>query len=51
MASGHPDAGALNDNWGLLGHVIIALFAASWLGSFAIYRLKGYDEIEVRGSS
>ena len=40
--------GALNGNWGTLGYVIIVLFAASWLGSFAIYRLKRYDEIEVR---
>jgi nickel/cobalt transporter (NiCoT) family protein len=39
--------GHLNDNWGALGYGIIALFAASWLGSLVIYRLKRYDEIEV----
>jgi high-affinity nickel-transport protein len=37
--------GGLNDNSGRLGYVIIGVFAASWLGSFAIYRLKRYDEI------
>ena len=39
--------GDLNDNWGALGYAIIGLFAASWLGSLAIYRIKRYDEIEV----
>jgi high-affinity nickel-transport protein len=38
----------LNDNFGVLGYVIIGIFAASWLASIAIYRLKRYDEIEVR---
>ncbi|HEX6840817.1 MAG TPA: HoxN/HupN/NixA family nickel/cobalt transporter [Stellaceae bacterium] len=37
---------ALNDNFGTLGYVIIAIFAASWVTSMAIYRLKGYDKIE-----
>jgi high-affinity nickel-transport protein len=40
--------GDLNDHWGALGYAIIALFAASWLGSLAVYRLKRYDDIEVR---
>ena len=39
--------GSLNDNFGLLGFVIVGLFAASWLISVAFYRLKRYDEIEV----
>jgi high-affinity nickel-transport protein len=38
--------GRLNDNFGLLGFLIIGLFLASWLVSAAIYRIKGYDEIE-----
>jgi high-affinity nickel-transport protein len=38
----------LNDNFGVLGYIIIGIFAASWLASIAIYRLKRYDEIEVR---
>ncbi|MDR3440928.1 HoxN/HupN/NixA family nickel/cobalt transporter [Telmatospirillum sp.] len=38
--------GSLNENFGLLGFVIIGIFAVSWLVSVAIYRWKGYDEIE-----
>jgi high-affinity nickel-transport protein len=38
--------GALNDHFDSLGYAIIAIFAASWLVSVAIYRLKRYDEIE-----
>jgi len=38
--------GALNDGFGTLGYLIIGVFAASWLVSVAIYRLKGYDLIE-----
>jgi high-affinity nickel-transport protein len=40
--------GDLNGNWGALGYAIIGLFAVSWLGSLAVYRLKRYDEIEIR---
>jgi high-affinity nickel-transport protein len=40
--------GALNDNFGALGYLIVAIFALSWIISVAIYRMKGYDEIEVR---
>jgi high-affinity nickel-transport protein len=39
--------GALNDNFGSLGYVIIAVFAISWLASVVVYRLKRYDEIEI----
>jgi high-affinity nickel-transport protein len=39
--------GTLNDQFGLLGFVIIGVFAVSWIGSLAIYRLNRYDEIEV----
>ena len=39
--------GGLNEHWGTLGYAIIGVFVASWLGSLAIYRLRGYDEIEV----
>jgi len=41
--------GALNDNFGTLGYLIIAIFALSWLVSIAIYRIRGYDAIEVSG--
>jgi len=40
--------GALNDNFGALGYLIIGIFAVSWLVSVAFYRLSGYDEIEER---
>jgi high-affinity nickel-transport protein len=38
--------GALNDNFGSLGYLIIAIFAASWLVSIAIYRLGRLDRLE-----
>ena len=40
--------GALNDNFGVLGYIIIGFFVASWLFSAIIYRVRKYDEIEVR---
>jgi high-affinity nickel-transport protein len=38
--------GSLNDNFGLLGVVIIGVFLLSWIGSILIYRLKGFDGLE-----
>jgi nickel/cobalt transporter (NiCoT) family protein len=40
--------GELNDNWSLIGYVIIGVFVVSWMVSVAIYRLRRYDRIEVR---
>ncbi len=40
--------GALNDNFGALGYLIIGIFAVSWLVSTVVYRLSGYDEIGER---
>ena len=40
--------GDLGDNFGLLGYLIIGLFILSWLVSIAIYRLKRYDDLEIR---
>ncbi len=37
----------LNGNFGILGYVIVGIFIAAWLLSYAIYRLNRYDEIEV----
>jgi high-affinity nickel-transport protein len=37
---------ALNSQFGMLGYLIIALFAASWILSVLIYRLKGYDRLD-----
>jgi len=39
--------GALNDNFGTLGYLIIAVFAVSWIASAIIYRVRGYDRLEV----
>ncbi len=39
--------GKLNDNFGVVGVVIVLLFLASWAISTLIYRVKRYDEIEV----
>ena len=39
--------GAINDNFGVLGYVIIGIFALSWIGSVVFYKLKRYDELEV----
>lgn len=38
---------SLNNNFGTLGYVIIAIFMVSWIVSVAIYRFRRYDEIEV----
>ena len=49
-----PDGGnwklihALNENFGVLGFLLIGIFVACWLISMAIYRVNGYDEIDVR---
>ncbi len=40
--------GALNENFGAIGYLIIGLFVVAWVISAAIYRIKGYDRIEVR---
>ncbi len=40
-------ASRINDNLGLLGYGLIGLFAVAWLVSLAIYRLRGYDALEV----
>jgi len=39
--------GSLNDNFGILGYIIIGVFALSWLLSILIYRAKAYDDLEV----
>ena len=40
-------AADLAENFNSLGFAIIGLFVLCWLGSFAIYRWKRFDEIEV----
>ncbi len=39
--------GSLNDNFGLLGYVIVGVFVAAWAVSYLVYRVNRYDEIEV----
>ena len=43
--------GTLNDNFGTLGYAIIAIFAAAWLLSTVIYRIKRLDDFEVQHQS
>jgi nickel/cobalt transporter (NiCoT) family protein len=38
--------GAINDNFGALGYLIVGIFVVAWLAAIAIYRVKRYDEIE-----
>lgn len=39
--------GALNDNFGSLGFIIIGVFIAAWIVSLVIYRYQGLDEIDI----
>jgi nickel/cobalt transporter (NiCoT) family protein len=38
--------GSLNDNFGVLGYLIVGIFIAAWLISYVVYRVNRYDEIE-----
>jgi len=40
-------ATALNGDIGSFGYLIVAIFVLSWVVSAAIYRLKGYDALDV----
>jgi hypothetical protein len=37
----------LNEELEILGYLIVAIFIGSWLLSMLIYRLRGYDRIDV----
>ena len=39
--------GALNDNFGMIGYVIVGLFVVSWIVAVLVYRLRGYDRLEL----
>ena len=39
--------GRLNDNFGVLGYCIIAIFALSWIVSIAIYKVRRFEELEL----
>ena len=40
--------GRLDDNFGLLGVLIVVLFIASWGISTLIYKLKRYDQLDIK---
>ena len=40
--------GRLNDHFGVLGYGIIAIFAVSWIVSIAIYKLRRFEELELK---
>jgi len=42
--------GSLNDNFGVLGYLIVGIFITAWLISYVVYRINRYDEIEVSGA-
>jgi high-affinity nickel-transport protein len=39
--------GSLNDNFDVLGYVIVGIFVMVWPISYIVYRVNRYDEIEV----
>ncbi len=41
----------LNNNFGALGYFIIGLFAISWIVSFAIYKWRRFDDLELSAST
>lgn len=43
--------GSLNDNFGLIGYLIVGVFVISWLLSAAIYRWKRFEDVETRVES
>jgi high-affinity nickel-transport protein len=43
--------GTLNDHFGSLGYLIIAIFVASWLFSIALYRLARLDRVDSRANA
>ena len=38
----------LNNQFGMIGYLVIGLFAASWFVSLAVYHLKGYDHLTLK---
>ena len=40
--------GAINDNFGILGYIIIGVFLVAWIGSVIFYKFKRYDDLDVR---
>jgi high-affinity nickel-transport protein len=42
--------GSVNDNFGVLGYMIVGLFLGAWLLSYAIYRVTRLDDLEITPS-
>ncbi len=42
--------GDMNEHLGMLGYLIVGIFVASWAVSMLVYRLKGYDKLEIQTS-
>jgi high-affinity nickel-transport protein len=38
--------GAVNEHFGALGYIVIAIFAGTWALSVAIYKWRGYDRLD-----
>jgi nickel/cobalt transporter (NiCoT) family protein len=41
----------VSGNFGFLGFAIVGVFAGAWLLSTLVYRMRGYDRIEVLGAT
>lgn len=41
----------LSDNFGTLGFIIVGVFVASWAVSILVYKLRGYDDLEVKSTT
>ena len=39
--------GAINDNFGVVGYIIIGIFLVVGSARWSLYKFKGYDELEV----
>ena len=49
LSGGMWDAvSGVSEHFGLLGYLIVGVFVLSWAASMLIYRLKGYDRLELR---
>jgi high-affinity nickel-transport protein len=40
--------GDLGDNFGTIGFAIVGIFVVAWVASLVVYRVRRYDEIDVR---
>ncbi|HVX39732.1 MAG TPA: HoxN/HupN/NixA family nickel/cobalt transporter [Gemmatimonadaceae bacterium] len=48
LSGGFWDAiASLNGNFGNIGYLIVGVFVVSWVISVAVYRIKGYDALEL----